>query len=117
MAEYNKGNVNLSDSQLNKLKSAVKSQTGVTLKMNIKMFYGSNLPHEFLLAKRQNTKLRNAFKSNMSTDIKLSKIQISKIIQSEGFLGSLLGEIITALMRVVVPLVKNILAPLAYSSL
>ena len=53
----------------------------------------------------------------MSTDIKLSKIQISKIIQSEGFLGSLLGEIITALMRVVVPLVKNILAPLAYSSL
>ena len=57
--------------------------------MNIKMFNGNNLPHELLLNTRQKTKLRTAFENNMSTDIKLSKAEISKIIQSGGFLGSL----------------------------
>ena len=57
--------------------------------MNIKMFNGDNLPHELLLNTRQKTKLRTAFENNMSTDIKLSKAEISKIIQSGGFLGSL----------------------------
>ena len=51
------------------------------------MFDGDNLPHELLLTTRQNTKLRNAFNNNMSTDMKLSRTQISKIIQSAGFLG------------------------------
>ena len=92
MAEYNKVNVKLSDSRLNKLKSAVKNQTGVTLRINIKMFDGKNLPHELLLTTRQKTKLRNAIENNMSTDIKLSKTQISKIIQSGGFFGSLLSK-------------------------
>ena len=69
------------------MKTAAKNQTGVTLRMNIKMFNGNNLPHELLLTTRQKTKLRNAFENNMSTDIKLSKAQISKIIQSGGFLG------------------------------
>ena len=59
MVEYNKGNSRLSDSQLNKLRSAVKNQTGVTLKMNIKMFNGNNLPHELLLTTRQKTKFEN----------------------------------------------------------
>ena len=58
MVEYNKVNVKLSDSQLNKLKSAVKKQTGVTLRTNIKMFNGNNLPHKLLLTARQKTKLR-----------------------------------------------------------
>ena len=57
MVEYNKLNVKLSDSQLNKLKTAVKSQTEATLRMNIKMFNGNNLPHELLLTTRQSTKL------------------------------------------------------------
>ena len=57
MAEYNKRNVKLSDSQLNKLKTAVKSQTGVTLRMNIKMFNENNLHHELLLTTRQKTRL------------------------------------------------------------
>ena len=92
MDEYNKVNVKLSDSRLNKLKSAVKNQTGVTLRINIKMFDGKNLPHELLLTTRQKTKLRNAIENNMSTDIKLSKTQISKIIQSGGFFGSLLSK-------------------------
>ena len=73
MVEYSKVNVKLSSSQLNKLKTAAKNQTGVTLRMNIKMFNGNNLPHELLLTTRQKTKLRNAFENNMSTDIKLSK--------------------------------------------
>ena len=54
------------------------------------MFNEKNLRHELLLTKRQKTKLRNAFNNNMSTDLKLFKAQISNIIQSGGFLGSLL---------------------------
>ena len=57
--------------------------------MNSKMFDGNDLPHELLLTAKQKTKLRNAFSSNMSTDLKLSKTHISKIIQSGGFLGPL----------------------------
>ena len=92
MVEDSKVNVTLPDSQLNKLKTAVKDQTGTTLRMNIKMFNGNNLPHDLLLTTRQKTKLRDTFKNNMSTNIKLPKAQISKIIQSGGFLGSLLSK-------------------------
>ena len=60
--------------------------------MNIKMFDGNDLPHELLLTARQKTKLRSAFNNNMSTDIKPSKAQISKITQFGGFLGSLLNQ-------------------------
>ena len=66
MIEYNKINVKLSDFQLNKLKTAVRNQTEVTLRMNIKMFNGKNLPHELLLITRQKTMLRNALENNMS---------------------------------------------------
>ena len=52
------------------------------------MFNQNNLPHELLLTTRQKAKLRNTFNSNMLTDLKLSKAQIFKIIQSGGFLGS-----------------------------
>ena len=112
MAEYSNVNVKLSDSQLNKLKTAVKNKTRKTLRMNIKMFNGNNLPHELLLTAIQKAKLRNAFKNYMSTDIKLSKAQIFKIFQSGGFLGSLLSKLAGPLMKVVVTLAKNILAPL-----
>ena len=76
------------------------------------MFDGNNLPHKLLLTTRQKTKLRNALNNNMSTDIKLSKTKITKIIQSGGFLGSLLSKLAGPLMKVAVPLAKNILAPL-----
>ena len=76
------------------------------------MFNGSNLPHELLLTTRQKTKVRNAFSNNMSTDLKLSKAQISKIIQSGGFFESLLSKLAGPLMKVAVLLAKNILAPL-----
>ena len=77
------------------------------------MFSTNNLPHKFLLTTRQTTKLRNAIGNNMSTDIKLSKTQISKIIQSGGFLGKLLG----LLLKTGFLLIKNVIKPLAKSVL
>ena len=65
---------------------------------------------------RQKAKLRNEFNNNMSTDIKLSKAQISKIIQSGGFLGSLLSKLAGPLMKVAIPLAKNVLAPLGITA-
>ena len=79
MVEYSKLSVKLTDTQLKKMKTAVKNKTGTTLRMSLKMLDGNDLPHELLLT-RQKTKLRNAFNNNMSTDLKLSKAQISKII-------------------------------------
>ena len=109
-------NLKLTDTQLKKLKNAVKNKTKTTLRINLQMLNGNNLPHELLLTTRQKTKLRNAFNNNMSTDIKLSKAQISKIIQSGGFLGSLLSKLAGPLMKVAVPLAKNILAPLGITA-
>ena len=80
MVKYSKVNVKLLDTQLKKLKTAVKDKTGTTLRMSLKMFPEDELPHELLLITRQKTKLRNAFNNNMSTDLKLSRAQISKII-------------------------------------
>ena len=76
------------------------------------MFNGIDLPHELLLTTRQKAKLRNAFNNNMSTDLKLSRAQISKIIQSGGFLGSLLSKLAGPIMKVAIPSAKNVLAPL-----
>ena len=112
MIEYSKVNVKSSDRKLKSLKAAVKDKTGATLRMSLKMLDGNDLPHELLLTTRQKTKLRNAFNNNMSTDLKLSKAQISKIIQSGGFLGSLLSKLAGPLMKIAVPLAKNCLAPL-----
>ena len=72
------------------------------------MFDGNNLPHELSLTVRQKTKLRNALYNNMSTDLKLSKAQIFKIIQSEGFLGSLLSKLAGSLMKVAILWQKTI---------
>ena len=87
MVEYSTVNVKLTDTQLKKLKNAVKNKTGTTLRMSLKMFSGNHLPHELFLTTRQKTKLRNVFNSNLSRDLKFSKSQISKIIQSGGFLA------------------------------
>ena len=116
MVEYSKVNAKLSDTQLKKLKTSVKDKTGTTLRMSWKMFNGNDLPHESLLTTRQKTKLRNVFNNNMSTDLKLSKAQISKIIQSGGFLGSLLSKLAGPLMKVAIPLAKNVLAPLGITA-
>ena len=103
MVEYNTVNAKLSDSQQNKLKTAVKNRQETTLRMNARMFNGNSLPHELLVATKQTTKLRNAIENKMSTDTKLSKAQISEITQSGGFLRSLLSKLAGPLMKLAVP--------------
>ena len=107
MVEYSKMNIKLTDTQLKKLKTAVKNKTGTTFRISLKMFNGNDLPHEILLTTRQKTKLRNAFDNNMSTDLNLSRAQVPKIIQSGGFLGSLFSKLERPLMKVAVPLAKK----------
>ena len=116
MVEYSKVNVKLTDTQLKKLKTAVKNNTGATLRMSLKMINGNNLPDELILTERQKAKLRNAFNSNMSTDVKLSKAQITKIIQAGKFLGSLQSKLAGPLMKVAIPFAKNILASLGITA-
>ena len=116
MVDYSKVNVKLSDKQLKKLKTVVKDKTETILRVSLKMFDGDDLPHELLLITTQKTKLRNAFNNNMSTYLKLSKARISKIIQSWGFLGSLLSKLAGSLMKVAIPLAKNVLAPLGITA-
>ena len=91
MTQYNSLNVKLSNSELNKLKSSIKSETDVVLRISSNMVSNSNdntnFPHELLLTNRQVANICKAFAKNASTDIKLSKTQLSKMIQSGGFLG------------------------------
>ena len=72
--------VKLTNTQLNKLKSATENKTGTILRLNKKNFEDEELSHELFLTTRQTTKIRNDFNNNISTDIKLSKAQISKIV-------------------------------------
>ena len=116
MVEYNKITCKLTNVQLNKFKKAVKSNEGATLRLGIKNFNKDELPHELLLTTRQNTKLRNAINNNLATDIKLSKAQIKKLIQSGGFLGKLLSKLAGPLMKVALPLAKNVLALLGLTA-
>ena len=116
MVEYTKINCKLTNVQLNKFKKSVKSNQGATLRLGIKNFDKHELPHELLLTTRQNTKLRNAINNNLTTDIKLSKAQIKKLIQSGGFLGKLLSKLAGPLMKVAMPLAKNVLAPLGLTA-
>ena len=116
MVEYSEVNYKLTNVQLNKLKKAVKSNEGTTLTLGIRNFNKDERQHELLLTTRQNTKLRNAVNNNSATDIKLSKSQIKKIIQSGGFLGKLLSKLAGPLMKVALPLAKNVLAPLGLTA-
>ena len=75
--------------------------------------YETNFPHKLLLTNRQVANLRKAFANYLSTDIKLSKTQLSKMIQSGGFLSRLLGP----LLKTGLPLMKNVIKPLAKSVL
>ena len=116
MVEYSKVDCKLTNIQLNKFKKAVKSNEGVTLRLVIRNFNKDERPHELLLTTRQNTNLRNAYNNNSATDIKLSKAQIKKLIQSGGFLGKLLSKLAGPLMKVAMSLAKNALAPLGLTA-
>ena len=117
MTQYNSLNVKLSNSQLNKLKSSIKNETDAVLRISSNMVGNSNdntnFPHELLLTNRQVANIWKAFAKNTSTDIKLSKTQLSKMIQSGGFLRRLLG----LLLKTGLPLMKSIIKPLAESVL
>ena len=117
MAQYNSLNVKLSNSQPKKLKSSIKNETDVVLRISSNMVGNSNdninFPHELLLTNRQVANIRKAFANHSSTDIKLSKTQLSKMIQSGGFLGKLLGP----LLKTGLPLMKSVIKPLAKSVL
>ena len=93
----------------------VKSNEGATLRLGIKNFNKDELLYKLLLTTRQNTKLRNAINKNLATDIKLSKAQIKKLIQSGGFLGKLLSKLAGPLTKVALPLAKNVLALLGFT--
>ena len=115
MTQYNSLNVKLSNSQLNKFKSAMKNETEVVLRLSSNMI-GDNetyFPHKLLLTNRQVSNLCKAFANQLSADIKLSKTQLSKMIQSGGFLGRLLA----ALLKTGFPLIKNVTKTLAKSVL
>ena len=83
MVKESKVTVKLTDAQLKKMKIAVENETGTTLRISFKIFNGYGLPHQLLLTTRHKIKFINAF--NMSTDIKISKAQISKAFVSEDF--------------------------------
>ena len=78
MVNHQEERVKLTNTLLNKLKSAAKNNTGTILRLYKKNFEDEELPHELFLTTRQTTKIKNVFAKNMSTDIKLSKVQISK---------------------------------------
>ena len=113
MTQYNTVNVKLSTSQLNKLKSAIKNGNDIVIRLSLNMIGDSidkgNFPHELLLTKRQVSRFRKAFANNSSVDIKFSKAQLSKMIQSGEFLGKLLGP----LLKTGLPLMKSVITPLA----
>ena len=89
MTHYNSLNVKLSKSQLNKLKSAIKNETDVILRLSSNMIGNSdneaNFPHKLLLTNTQVANLCKTFANHISTDIKLSKAQLTKM-QKSGFL-------------------------------
>ena len=115
MTQYNSLNVKLSNSQLNKFKSAIKNETEVVLRLSSNMIGDNetNFPHKLFLTNRQVLNLCKAFANHSSTDIKLSKTQLFKMIQSGRYLGRLLGP----LLKPGLTLIKNVIKPLAKSVL
>ena len=117
MIQYNLLNVKLSNTQLNKLKSAIKNETDVVTRLSSNMIVDSNdktnFSLELLLTDRQVSSIRKAFSNNLSVDIKFSKTQLLKMIQSGGLLFRLLGP----LLKTGLPLTKNVITPLAKSVL
>ena len=115
MTQYNKVNVKLSTSQLNKLKFAIKNENDVVIRLSPNKIGDfndiANFPHELLLTEKKVSSTGKSFADNSSVDIKFSKTQLSKMIQSRGFLGKFLG----LLLKAGLPLIKNVITPLAKS--
>ena len=95
--------------------SVIKNETEVVLRLSSNMIGNNetNFPHKSLLINRQVANLCKSFSNHLSADIKLSKTQLSKMIESGGFLGRSLGP----LLKTGLPLIKNVIKPLARSVL
>ena len=110
MTQYNSLNVKLSNSELNKLKSAIKNGTDVILRLQSNMIGNSddeaNFPHKLLLTNRQVANIRKAFANHTSTVIKFSKTQLTKM-QKGGFL-----KFLAPLLKSGFPLLKSVIKPL-----
>ena len=110
MNQYNSLNETLSNSQLNKLKSEIKSEIVIILRLSSNMIGSSNdennFLHKLLLTNRHDTDLRKPFTIYLSTDIKLSKTWLSKMIQSGGFLVRLLGSLLKAGLSIMKIMIK-----------
>ena len=115
MVEYQRINLKLSNQQVKKLKEAVKSNNGTTLRLGNKNFNKADLLHELFLTQTQINKLREKIENNMSTDIKLSKAQINKLIKEGGASGSILARFLPKLIKPAISLGKNII-PLGISA-
>ena len=115
MTQYNSLNVKLSNSQLNKLKSAIKNESKVVLRLssNIIGDNETNFPHKLLLTDREVLNLCKSFANNLSDDIKLTNTQLSKMMQS----GELLNRLLRPLLKTGLPLIKSVIKPLAKSFL
>ena len=117
MTQYNSLNVKLSNSQPNKLKSGIKNDTEVTLKILSNVVDDcndeTNFPYKLLLTNTHVSKLRKAFSNNSSVNIKLPKTKLHKI----GLSGDVLGRLLGLLLKTGLPLMKNVLKPLAKSVL
>ena len=116
MAEYKRVSIKLSNQQIKKLKEAVKSNNRTTLRIGNKNFNKADLLQELYLKQSQINKLRGKVENNMSTDIKLSKAQIKKLLKEGGALGSMFTIFLPKLIKPAIPLGKNILAPLGLSA-
>ena len=124
MTQYSSLNVKLLNLQLNKLKSAIKNETEVILRLSPNMIGDSsdetNIPHKLLLTNRQILIIRKAFSNNSWANIIFSKTELSKMIQSSGFLGKLLGPLLKTrlplITSVIKPLTKSLLIPLGLTA-
>ena len=116
MVQYNKIDLNLINLQLKKTADAVKNNNGTTIRLSNKNFNKNQLIHELYLAEQQLNKLRRKTENNMSTDIKLNKVQINKIIKEGGNLGRLLMNFLPKLIKPAISVGKNILAALGLSA-
>ena len=117
MTQCNSLNVKLLNSQLSNLKSAIKNETELVLRLSSNMVGNFNdemiFPHKLILTNIPVASLHKYFVNHLSTDIKLSKLQLSKMMQSGEFLGKIFGP----LLKTRLPLVKNVIKPLPKSVL
>ena len=122
MTQCNSLNVKLSNLQVKKLKSAIKNETRVVLRLPSNTIGDdeTNFPHKLLLTNRQVANLSKAFANKSSTNIKLSKTQLSKMVQLGGLLGRPLGPFLkirlTLIKIVIMPLAKSVLIPLGLTA-